>query len=187
MGEPRRQVVCEEDLVHAVVLCHHDASRGLHEADEAIAVPFVVIDVDAHESASILPNAASRPPKPSRLALQAMRASRKDAMAVSNAQLAQRQNLFRDANERIEYAAAVVGHKGLRPFICECSLDGCVERIEVETAVYETVRDHSARFLTLPGHEIAEIEDVVGRGEGYQVVEKQSVFAEIAMSGNPRR
>jgi hypothetical protein len=116
-----------------------------------------------------------------------MRASRKDAMAVSNEQLAQRQNLFRDANERIEYAATVVGHKGLRPYICECSLDGCVERIEVETEVYEIVRGHSARFLTLPGHEVAEIENVMSRRDGYQIVEKQSVFAEIASSGNPRR
>jgi hypothetical protein len=108
-------------------------------------------------------------------------------MAVSNEQLAQRQNLFREANERIEYAATVVGHRGLRPFICECSLDGCVERIEVETEVYEIVRGHSARFLTLPGHEIAEIEDVVTLRDGYQVVEKQNVFAEIAEIGNPRR
>jgi hypothetical protein len=108
-------------------------------------------------------------------------------MAVSNEQLAQRQNLFRSANERIEYAATVVGHKGLRPFICECSLDGCVERIEVETEVYEVVRGHSARFLTLPGHEIADIEDVVARREGYQVVEKQDRYAEIAESGNPRQ
>jgi hypothetical protein len=108
-------------------------------------------------------------------------------MAVSNEQLAQRQNLFRDANERIEYAATVVGHKGMRPFICECSLDGCVERIEVDAEAYEVVRGHSARFLTLPGHEIAEIEDVVVRREGYQVVEKQDRFAEIAAGGNPRR
>ena len=108
-------------------------------------------------------------------------------MTVSNEQLAQRQNLFRDANERIEYAAAVVGHKGLRPFICECSLDGCVERIEVETEVYEVVRGHSARFLTLPGHEVADIEAIVSRLGAYQIVEKLDVFAEIAAGGNPRR
>jgi hypothetical protein len=108
-------------------------------------------------------------------------------MAVSNEQLAQRQNLFRDANERIEHAATVVGHKGLRPFICECSLDGCVERIEVETEIYEEVRDNPARFLTLPGHEIVEIEIIVARRENYQVVEKVDVFAEIAAGGNPRQ
>jgi hypothetical protein len=108
-------------------------------------------------------------------------------MAVSNEQLAQRQNLFRDANERIEYAATVVGHKGTRPFICECSLDGCVERIEVEPEVYDDVREHDARFLTLPGHEIAAIEIVVTRTSAYQVVEKTDRFAEIAASGNPRR
>jgi hypothetical protein len=108
-------------------------------------------------------------------------------MAVSNEQLAQRQNLFRDANERIEYAATVVGHKGLRPFICECSLDGCVERIEVEPEIYEEVRDNPARFLTLPGHELIELEAVVARRPSYQVVEKTGVFAEIAAGGNPRQ
>ncbi|MDX6468467.1 MAG: hypothetical protein QOF75_270 [Gaiellaceae bacterium] len=108
-------------------------------------------------------------------------------MSVSNEQLAQRQNLFRDANERIEHAATVVGHRGLRPFICECSLDGCVERIEVELEDYEEVRRSPTRFLTLPGHEIVEIEDVVARRADYQVVEKVDVFAEIAVGGNPRQ
>jgi hypothetical protein len=179
--------MCEEDLVQPVALCHDDASSALHEADEVIAVSFVVVDFNTHESAPILPNAPLAPLCRVRLVLHAMRASRKDAMAVSNEQLAQRQNLFRDANERIEYAATVVGHKGLRPFICECSLDGCVERIEVETEVYQTVRAHPARFLTVPRHEVIEIEDVVTRQEGYQVVEKLNVFAEIAAGGNPRR
>jgi hypothetical protein len=40
--------------------------------------------------------------------------------------------------------------------------------------------------LTLPGHEIVEIETVIVRNENYQVVEKQDHFAEIAASGNPR-
>jgi hypothetical protein len=107
-------------------------------------------------------------------------------MAVSNEQLAQRQNLFRDANERIEYAATTVGHIGKRPFICECSLDGCVERLAVEPPVYDEVRGHQARFLTLPGHEIVAIEVIVERNEEYQIVEKLDRFAEIAASGNPR-
>lgn len=107
-------------------------------------------------------------------------------MAVSNEQLAQRQNLFRDANERIEYAATTVGHIGNRPFICECSLDGCVEHLPVEPSVYDEVRGHEARFLTLPGHEIAAIEVIVERSGGYQIVEKMDHFAEIARSGNPR-
>lgn len=108
-------------------------------------------------------------------------------MAETNEQLAQRQNLFRAANERIEYAAAAVGHVGLRPFICECSLDGCVEHVEVEAGIYQEVRGHDARFVTLPGHEIAEIEIIVARNELYQVVEKTDRFAAIAASGNPRQ
>jgi hypothetical protein len=107
-------------------------------------------------------------------------------MGVTNAELAQRQNLFRDANERIEYAATAVGHLGRRPFICECSLDGCVEHLDVEAAVYDEVRGHDARFITLPGHEIAAIEIIVKRNEAYQIVEKTDMFADIAASGNPR-
>jgi ribosomal protein S11 len=107
-------------------------------------------------------------------------------MAISNEQLAQRQNYFRQANERIEYAAAMAAHTGQRPFICECSLDGCVEHIEVEAAAYDAVRGHAARFFTRVGHEIAEIEDVVERNATYQVVEKTTHYAEIAASGNPR-
>jgi hypothetical protein len=109
-------------------------------------------------------------------------------MAVStNEQLAQRQNLFRDANERIEHAATAVGHSGFRPFICECSLDGCVEHVEVAATTYQEVRGYAARFVTLPGHEIAAIEVIVERNELYQIVEKTAVFGEIAVSGNPRQ
>lgn len=108
-------------------------------------------------------------------------------MDVTNEQLAQRQNLFRNANERIEHAAAAVGHTGPRPFICECSLDGCVENVAVDGATYDEVRGHGARFVTLPGHEIAAIEVIVERNEIYQVVEKTDLFAEIAVSGNPRQ
>lgn len=107
-------------------------------------------------------------------------------MVVSNEQLAQRQNYFREANERIEHAATMAAHSGQRPFICECSLDGCVDHIEVEAAAYDEVRGHSARFVTRVGHEIGEIEDVVEVYEAYQVVEKTTHFAEIAASGNPR-
>jgi hypothetical protein len=107
-------------------------------------------------------------------------------MAVSNEQLAQRQNYFREANERIEHAATMAAHTGQRPFICECSMDGCVEHIEVEAVAYDEVRGHPARFVTRVGHEIVEIEDVVERHGAYQVVEKTTHFAEIAAIGNPR-
>jgi hypothetical protein len=107
-------------------------------------------------------------------------------MTVTNEQLAQRQNLFRNANERIEHAADAVGHIGPRPFICECGLDGCVERVEVDAETYQEVRGHGARFVTLPGHEIDAIEIIVQRNELFQVVEKTDLFAEIAASGNPR-
>jgi hypothetical protein len=108
-------------------------------------------------------------------------------MEVTNERLAQRQNYFREANERIEYAATMARHIGTRPFICECSLDGCVAHVEIEAAEYDEVRGHPARFVTLPGHEVVEIEVMITRNERYQIVEKVDRFAQIAVGGNPRR
>jgi hypothetical protein len=52
--------VCEKDLVHSFALCQHDAPGALHEADEVIAVPFVIVDLNTHEKWRIVPNGRCR-------------------------------------------------------------------------------------------------------------------------------
>jgi len=101
-------------------------------------------------------------------------------------QLAERQNTFRRANERIEAVAAMLGYDGARPFICECSRDGCTLRIDVSRDAYEAVRSHASRFLTRLGHEYDELETVVELDGGFQVVEKYGTAGAIALAGDPR-
>ena len=53
-------------------------------------------------------------------------------------------------------------------------------------AEYEAVRRDGRRFFMLDGHELAEIEDVVERREGYVVVEKREHAGETAEAVDPR-
>jgi hypothetical protein len=101
-------------------------------------------------------------------------------------ELAQRQNTFRRANERIEAVAAMLGYGGARPFICECSRDDCTLRIEVSRDGYEAVRSNPSRFVTRLGHEYVELERVVELDGGFQVVEKYGTAGAIALAGDPR-
>jgi hypothetical protein len=53
-------------------------------------------------------------------------------------------------------------------------------------AVYENARRDPAEFLVAPGHDLPEIEEVVSRGQGYQVVRKQGAAAAVAEERDPR-
>jgi hypothetical protein len=57
-------------------------------------------------------------------------------------------------------------------FVCECGRLGCNQLMRLSRAEYEAVREHSRRFAIVPGHEIAEVEDVVERHSTYYVVSK---------------
>lgn len=64
--------------------------------------------------------------------------------------------------------------------VCECGDMNCTDEIEIEAAQYHPVRSHPTRFLVLPGHEIAEAENIVERGPEYFVVEKRGPAEEGA-------
>jgi hypothetical protein len=104
----------------------------------------------------------------------------------SDRRLARNEALFRLTNEAIER-----GQWGDAPdkpvrFRCECSRMECSDAIEVTLAQYEEVRRFPRRFLVAPGHEVGEIETVVGTGAGYLVVEKVDGAGEIAAATDPR-
>jgi hypothetical protein len=54
---------------------------------------------------------------------------------------------------------------------CECADQTCLEMIEVPRAVYEDVRQSPHAFVVLAGHVDGEVEQVVGRYDGFVVVE----------------
>jgi hypothetical protein len=103
--------------------------------------------------------------------------------------LANNEVLFRDINERIAAVAepqGVPGDDHVYEFLCECSNVGCDLRLPLTLALYEDVRKDPTRFLVAPGHELPEIEHVLTRAEGYQVVVKHGDAAELVTEKDPR-
>jgi hypothetical protein len=51
---------------------------------------------------------------------------------------------------------------------------------------YEDVRSTSTTFVVAPGHELPEVERVVGSNERFRVVEKEGEAAAVAARTEPR-
>lgn len=110
-------------------------------------------------------------------------------MDAREERLANNEVLFRDINERIAAIAEPQGLPGddhVYEFLCECSNIACDLRLPLTLAAYEDVRKDPTRFLVAPGHEMPEIEIVLTRAEGYQVVVKQGEAAELVAEKDPR-
>ena len=57
--------------------------------------------------------------------------------------------------------------------MCECGRLACMNKVHLQLADYERVRSGFDRFLLAPGHEVAGIDTVVQREDGYVVAEKR--------------
>ena len=63
----------------------------------------------------------------------------------------------------------------------------CAEMIDVPAADYERIRSDSLLFIIVPGHEIADIEDVVEGHETFEVVRKrEGEPGRVARATDPR-
>ena len=96
--------------------------------------------------------------------------------------------VFRDVNERIEDAAdsLQLGEVTLS-LVCECGDVACVQHITLRRAEYEEVRASPTQFAVYPGHEIPELEDVVEKRDGYDIIRKRDdATAEVAEETDPR-
>ena len=96
--------------------------------------------------------------------------------------------VFREANERIEELnktfATLTDNLVL---VCECGFADCVEKISMTVEEYEELRANSAHFAIVHGHEIPDVESVVEKHEGYDVVRKDDgVAKKIAEVTDPR-
>jgi hypothetical protein len=100
-------------------------------------------------------------------------------------QAAQRQNLFREVNERI--GELVPDGDELGELLCECIREDCTEVILLSRDEYEAVRLVPTRFLVLPDHETLELENTVETTERYVVVEKFGAAGQAAIRHDPRR
>ena len=99
--------------------------------------------------------------------------------------MAENEVLFREVNERVAEVSEKFGLHTVST-ICECATADCTDRFELSRSDYEGIRSVSARFAVIPGHEKLDIETVVERREGYLVVEKIGVGAEVAARQDSR-
>jgi hypothetical protein len=96
--------------------------------------------------------------------------------------------IFREVNERIETLAETFD-LGSQPLdlICECGDASCVQRIHMTHAEFEDLRSESHQFAVYPGHEAPEVETVVDRRSGYDIVKKDEGLPKlIAEQTDPR-
>lgn len=101
--------------------------------------------------------------------------------------IARNESAFRKLNESLEESV----HRrrsadDLAGFVCECGNGDCEDTVRVPLGDYEEIRSDSRLFFVEPGHEMAEAEDVVRKGDGYFVVRKHIDVAEIAERHDPR-
>jgi hypothetical protein len=95
--------------------------------------------------------------------------------------------LFRDVNERLKEAANAfsIGPQEL-DLVCECADPECAKRVRISVSEYEAVRKNPQLFIVTPGHVARDVEHVVERGNGYDVVSKTGVSGQIAEQTDPR-
>jgi hypothetical protein len=87
-------------------------------------------------------------------------------------QIAQRQALLREVNERINEIADRFGLADGFSILCECASPDCQERIELTQAEYERLRRMPTHFAVLHGHETPAVERVVHENDRLVTVEK---------------
>jgi hypothetical protein len=96
--------------------------------------------------------------------------------------------VFREANERIqELNETFATFSDALVLVCECGDGKCVEQIRMPPAAYEELRADPAHFAIAPGHEIPDVERVIAKRDGYDVVKKnEGVPQQIAEVTDPR-
>lgn len=92
--------------------------------------------------------------------------SREDRIGLNEA-------VFREVNERIE-ALAETFQLESEPLdlICECGDATCVQRIRMTAKEYEQLRSESHQFAVYTGHVAPDVERLVERRPGYDIVRK---------------
>jgi hypothetical protein len=100
--------------------------------------------------------------------------------------LAHNETLYRAANERMKTWEE--RHEGERSeiYYCECSRLDCRERVELDSAQYEAVRADSHHFVVATDHADLDIERIIERADGYDIVEKPEAVDHIVVPTDPR-
>lgn len=95
--------------------------------------------------------------------------------------------VFREVNERLQSFSSAPGGDPLLDLVCECGDRTCGERIRVPRGDYENARSDGRKFLVAPGHVFPEVEVILQRNDGWDLIEKHAGMpGEIADATDPR-
>lgn len=107
-------------------------------------------------------------------------------MSDRQERMARNEAVSREINEDIEQAQPSSAHGSFR-IVCECGRPGCARLIAISVPEYESVRREPTRFAVVKGHELPDIEEVVGETDRFTVVRKRDgMAAEVAEEEDPR-
>jgi hypothetical protein len=104
------------------------------------------------------------------------------------ARIAKTESLFRSVNEKLDdinqsFSLATQSMTA----VCECGDMNCTEQIDIDLTTYERIRSDPTWFVIVPGHEVADVEEIVERHEGFDVVCKHKGAGEaVAIATDPR-
>ena len=107
---------------------------------------------------------------------------------IRRTRIAANGSVFRSLNEKIEdINRAFSSATETMSIVCECGDIFCAEQIELDLATYEHVRSDPTWFVIATGHEVADVEDVLSRHEGFDIVCKHKGAGEaVAIATDPR-
>jgi hypothetical protein len=102
--------------------------------------------------------------------------------------VARNQAMYRQVNEQIEdLNEAFSEMSGGFLVVCECGDAMCTEQITLSRQTYEKTRTNPAQFLVRPGHQVADVEEIITTEAEYMVVEKhEGTPAQLAEEADPR-
>jgi len=102
------------------------------------------------------------------------------ATAERELRAAQNQMLFRSVNDRIrELGENPHNSVDEADFACECANPECIEPIRMPVSQFAALEEVENRFIVVRGHELPEVEDVVGERDGFLIVSKRGAGAEF--------
>jgi len=106
------------------------------------------------------------------------------------AKIAANEAVFRQVNERIEglHRSMLDGDaESEMAVVCECGDLACVQQVSLDVRSYEQVRSEATLFIVVPGHDIPDVEEIVSRRDGYDVVCKnRGLGRSVAEATDPR-
>jgi hypothetical protein len=93
---------------------------------------------------------------------------------------AQNQMLFRSVNDRIKEVGEKLADSAAElGFACECVDDTCLEKIRLSAQQFLAIESDPNRFIVLRGHEVPDVEDIVGERDGFLIVSKRGAGREF--------